>query len=44
MKTNQMREPREPYPVIMRASLEAGLAFSNARLGAVHAMSNNAVF
>ncbi len=29
---------------IMRGSFEAGLAFSNASLGAVHAMSNNAVF
>ena len=26
---------------IMRGSLEAGLAFSNAGVGVVHAMSNN---
>ena len=29
---------------IMRGSLEAGFAFSNASVGVVHAMSNNALF
>lgn len=29
---------------IMRGSLEAGFAFSNASVGVVHAMSNNAEF
>ena len=29
---------------MMRGSLEAGFAFSNASVGAVHARSNNALF
>ena len=29
---------------IMRGSLEAGFAFSNASVGAVHARSNDALF